>query len=385
MSSRQFVSIILAPEPIARLTTPSCEKNYGPGIRGEKTAHDAGSGGQFVNDLANDMATSAVPLDDSGETQSSPLQPLSPINLAIGSGLYSATTSATMTVITPDVPYSNAPDPPCEDDSSLPATTSFSDTISIWTLPTICLDTPTLCGTGPFPWTVDPNKTKTPRMITPATQTAHRERPQGWLAPPYPQLATPPSQTGYIGSTGAKPGTLISLSTGPVRIAQKVPTAHIMGATQDPQAAHLEHPALNLDIPRHERVRRTFPSGDLASEPLPMELDARAKIPKPQPQTARAMTTLGALLGGPQIGGPDNGHPVGAGSSPGKLNNREELPSFVGRREDDEQISTNIEDADSSTDSIWDSHANHVRGPAEGIMVALMAAVSSALVLVMML
>ena len=375
MSSRQFVSIVLALKPIARLTTLSCEKNYGPRIRDEDIAQDPGSGGPSVNALANDMTASAVSVDDVGVTQSSPVQAPGPINLAIGSGLYSDTTSATRSVTSPNFPYSNGSDLPCEDDSSAPATTSFSDTISFWPLPTICVDTPTLCGTGPFLWTVLAGKPKRPRMITPAAQTAHRERPQGWLAPPYPQVATSPSQTGYIRSTGAKPDISIPPSTDPVHITPKVPTAHFKGATQDPQAAHLEHPALNLDIPRHGRVRRSFPSHDQVPEALPMELAARAKIPKPQPQTARAMTTLGALLGGPRIGGPENGHPVSAGSSAGKLNDREE----------DEQIPAADEETDTSTDSIWDSHGNHVRGPADGSMVALMATISLAVVLLMLL
>lgn len=159
-----------------------------------------------------------------------------------------------------------------------------------------------------------------------------------------------------------------------------------MGATQDPQAAQLEHPALNLDMPPYGRMRRTSPSHDLASEPLPIGIGARAKIPKPQPQTARAMGTLGAGLGGPQIGGPDSGHPVGAGSSPGRLSNREELATLVDRREAaDEQTSPENNDTDTATDSIWDSHANHVRGPADSFMVALMVTISSALVLVMIL
>ena len=338
-----------------------------------------------MNVLMNGRTVSAVSVDDDGATQSSPLQPLSPINLAIGSGIYSATTSATISLTTPDVPYPNDPDPPCEEDSGAPATRSLSNTISLWPLPTICFDTPALCATEPFQWTVRLDKTKSPRTVTPAAQTAHRERPQGWLAPPYPQATASPSQTGYIGSTGAKPNDPILVSTSRVRVAQKVPTAHIMGATQDPQAAHLEHPALNLDIPRHGRVRRTFPSSDSASEPLPLELDARAKIPKPQPQTARAMATLGALLGGPQNGGSDNGHPVGAGSSLGKLNSREEVAALVERREADKQTSIDDENADTLTPSIWDSHANHVRDPADSFVVALMATISSAVVLVLIL
>lgn len=111
-----------------------------------------------------------------------------------------------------------------------------------------------------------------------------------------------------------------------------------------------------------------------------MELDARAKIPKPQPQTARAMATLG--LGGPQLGGPDNGHPVAK-----RLDDRAELASVVEvePRGEDEQTSTEDEEKDASTDSIWDSHASHVRGAAESFMVALMAATLSTVVLVMIL
>jgi hypothetical protein len=111
-----------------------------------------------------------------------------------------------------------------------------------------------------------------------------------------------------------------------------------------------------------------------------MELEARAKIPKPQPQTARAMATLGVDLGGPQLGGPNNGHPVG------KLSNRAELAACVDPRGEGEQTSTNDEeDTYTSTHSIWDSHANHGRDPADSFMVALMAATWSALVLVIML
>lgn len=372
MSPRQLVSIAPTPGPTARLTAHSCEKNYGPGIRGRHIAHDAGSDDKSDNVLANGIAARAVSDDNDDVTQSSPLQPLDLINLSIGSGIYSATTSATTSVTNPDVPYSDGSDPTCTDYSSAPATTTTSNTISFWPLPTICFKSPALCGTEPSLWTIHLDKTKSPRTITPAAQTAHRERPQGWLAPPRPQVVTSPSQTGYIGSTEANPDYPITLTTNPVRIAEKVPTAHVMGPTQDPQVAHLEHPALNLDMPPHGRVRRTFSSHDQASEPLPMELDARAKIPKPQPQTARAMGT-GAGLGGPQIGGPDNGHPVDAGSSPGKLSIREE----------DEQTSAEDRDTDTATDSIWASHANHVRGPADSFMVALMVTISSALVLVM--
>jgi len=383
MSPRQLVSIAPTPGPTARLTAHSCEKNYGPGIRGRHIARDAGFDDQFANVLANGIAASAVSDYNDDVTQSSPPQLLDLINLSIGSGIHSAPTSVTMSVTTPDVPYPYGSDPTCTDYPSAPATATTSNTISFWPLPTICFKSPALCGTEPSLWTIHLDKTKSPRTITPAAQTAHRERPQGWLAPPRPQVVTSPLQTGYIGSTGANPDYPTALSTSPVRAAQKVPTAHVMGPTQDPQAAHLEHPALNLDMPPHGRVRRTFPSHDQVSEPLPMELDARAKIPKPQPQTARAMGTLGAGIGGPQIGGPDNGHPVGAGSSSGKLSNREELAALVDRREAGEQTSTEDNDTDTATDSIWDSHANPVRGPADSFMVALMVTISSAVVLVM--
>lgn len=386
MSPRQLVSIAPTPGPTARLTTHSCEKNYGPVVRGRHIARDAGSDDQFTNVVASGIAASAVSDDNDDVTRSSPLQPLDLINLSIGSGIYPATTSATTTVTTLNVSYSNGSDHTCTDYSSTHATTTTSNTIPFWPLPTVCFKSPALCGTEPSLWTIHLDKTKSPRKITPAAQTAHRERPQGWLAPPRPQVVTSPAQTGYIGSTGAVIDYSITFSTSPVHIAQKVPTAHIMGATQDPQAAHLEHPALNLDMPPHGRVRRTSPSYDLASEPFPMELDARAKIPKPQPQTARAMGTLGAGLGGPQIGGPDNGHPVGAGSSPGKLSNREEIAALFDQREEaDEQTSTENNDAGSSTDSIWDSHANHVRAPTDSFTVALMVVISSAVVFVMIL
>jgi hypothetical protein len=326
------------------------------------------------------MAASAVSVDDGGAIQSSPLQPVGPVNLAIGSGIYPATTLATTSVTTPDVPYSDGSDPTCTDDSSVPATTNSSDTTSFWPLPTICIDTPPLGVTGPFPWTVDLDNTKSPRMITPAPQTAHRERPQGWLVPPFPQLADTAPQTGYVVSTGGNPNHPIPLSTGLVPAAHKVIVDKVVVPTQDPQAARLERPALNLDISRHGRVRRVLPSPDLASEPLPMKLEARAKIPKPQPQTARAMATLGVDLGGPQLGGPNNGHPVG------KLSNRAELAACVDPRGEGEQTSTNDEeDTYTSTHSIWDSHANHGRDPADSFMVALMAATWSALVLVIML
>jgi len=216
-------------------------------------------------------------------------------------------------------------------------------------------------------------------MITPAPQTAHRERPQGWLLPPYAQLATPSSQTGYVGSTGANPNHPIPLSTGLVPVANKVIVDKVVVPTQDPQAARLERPALNLDIPRHGRVRRVSPSHDPSPEALPMELNARAKIPKPQPQTARAMATHGVDLGGPQLAGPDNGHPVG------KRSNRAELAALVNPRGEDERTTTEDEEKDGSTDSIWDSRANHVRGTAESFMVASMAATLSTVVVVMIL
>jgi hypothetical protein len=110
-----------------------------------------------------------------------------------------------------------------------------------------------------------------------------------------------------------------------------------------------------------------------------MELNARAKIPKPQPQTARAMATHGVDLGGPQLAGPDNGHPVG------KRSNRAELAALVNPRGEDERTTTEDEEKDGSTDSIWDSRANHVRGTAESFMVASMAATLSTVVVVMIL
>lgn len=325
------------------------------------------------------MAASAVSVDDGGSIQSSPLQPVGPVNLAIGTGLYPDTTLATTSVTNPNVPYSDGSDPTCTDDSSVPATTTSSDTTSFWPLPTICIDTPPLCVTGPFPWTIDLDNTKSPRMITPAPQTAHRERPQGWLLPPYAQIATPSSQTGYVGLTGANLNHPIPLSTGLVPVTHKVIVDKVVVPTQDPQAAQLERPALNLDIPRHGRVRRVLPSYDPALDPLPNELDARAKIPKPQPQTARAMATLGVDLGGPQLAGSDNGHPVG------KRSNRAELEVLVEPRGEEGQTTTEDEDRNTSPDTIWDSHANHVRGPADSSMVVLVAATLSALVLVMIL
>jgi hypothetical protein len=361
-----------------QLTTHSCEKNYGPSVRDRRDIRGGRSDGQSGDILTNDMTAAADSVDDGGAVQSSPLQPVSPVNLAIGTGLYPDTTLATTSVTTPNVPYSDGSDPTCTDDSSVSATTTFSDTTSFWPLPTICIDTPPLCVTGPFPWTIDLDNTKSPRMITPAPQTAHRERPQGWLLPPYPQLATPSSQTGYVGSTGANLNHPIPLSTGLAPAANKVLAAHAV-PTQDPQAAQLERPALNLDIPRHGRDRRVVPSHDFASESLPMELDARAKIPKPQPQTARAMATLGIDLGGPQLAGPDNGHPMR------RLSNRAELAARADRRGDDAQTSTDDEDTDTSTHSIWDSQANHVRGTADRYMVTLTAATLSALLLVMIL
>lgn len=361
-----------------RLTIHSCEKNYGPSIRDRLDTRDGRSEGQSVDILTNDMTAAADSVDDGGAIQSSPLQPVSAANLAIGTGLYPDTTLATTSVTTANVPYSDGSDATCTDDSSVPATTTFSDTTSFWPLPTVCIDTPPLCVTGPFPWTIDLDNTKSPRIITPAPQTAHRERPQGWLLPPYPQLATPSSQTGYVGSTGANPNHPIPLSTGLAPAANKVLAAHVV-PTQDPQAAQLERPALNLDIPRHGRDRRVVPSHDFASESLPMELDARAKIPKPQPQTARAMATLGIDLGGPQLAGPDNGHPMR------RLSNRAELAARADRRGDDAQTSTDDEDTDTSTHSIWDSQANHVRGTADRYMVTLTAATLSALLLVMIL
>lgn len=334
------------------------------------------------------MAASAVFVFNDHAMQSSPLVTDDPLDLTTTSGIYSGTTLATTSVAIPDVPYSNGPDPICTDYSTAPATTTFSTTIPFWPLPTICLKTPTLCETGPFLWTVHMDKMESPRMNTPAPQTAHRERPQGWLVPPYPQVAASLSQTGYIEPTEANPDHPLPLPTGPVHAQQKIPTAQLMGRpTQDPQAARLEVPALNLDIPGHGRVRRALPSQDLPSEALPLELDARAKIPKPQPQTARAMATKGVDLGGSQLGGPDNGHPVGAGLSPAQLNNRAEIAAVVDRRDEDEQ--TPAEDEDDDTDlsaaSIWDSHANHARNPAAKLTVALMATILSGLVLVMVL
>ena len=344
-------------------------------------ARDVRADDQFVNVLANAMAANAVSDLNGDAMQSSPLVTDDPLDLTSTSGIYSATTLATTSVTIPDIPYSIGPDPTCTDYSTAPATTTFSTSIPFWPLPTICLKSPALCGTGSSLWTVHLDKTESPRMNTPAPQTAHRERPQGWLVPPYAQVAASPSQTGYIEPTEANPDHPLPLSTGPVRVEQKVPTAELMNRpTQDPQAARLEVPALNLDIPGPGRVRRALPSQDLASETLPLELVARAKIPKPQPQTARSMATKGIDLGGPQLGGPDDGHPVGAGSSSAKLNNRD-------CRDEDSQASAEDEDDDTdpSTASIWDSHANPARDPSGSFTVALMAAILSALVLVMVL
>ena len=343
-------------------------------------ARDVRADDQFVNVLANAMAANAVSDLNGDAMQSSPLVTDDPLDLTSTSGIYSATTLATTSVTIPDIPYSIGPDPTCTDYSTAPATTTFSTSIPFWPLPTICLKSPALCGTGSSLWTVHLDKTESPRMNTPAPQTAHRERPQGWLVPPYAQVAASPSQTGYIEPTEANPDHPLPLSTGPVHVEQKAPTAQLMNRpTQDPQAAQLERPALNLDIPRHGRDRRVVPSDDFASESLPMELDARAKIPKPQPQTARAMATLGIDLGGPQLAGPDNGHPMR------RLSNRAELAARADRRGDDAQTSTDDEDTDTSTHSIWDSQANHVRGTADRYMVTLTAATLSALLLVMIL
>jgi hypothetical protein len=331
------------------------------------------------------MSANDDSVNDGDATQSSPLKLDGPLNPSIGSGIYPATTLATTSVTTPDVPYSNGPDPTCTDDSSTPATITSSDTISFWPLPTICHKSPALCETGQILWTINLDDTNSPRMINPTPQTAHRERPQGWLMPPYPQLVTP-SQTGYSGPTGASPGYPITLSTTLARVEQKVPTAHLMGRpTQDPQAAHLEHPDLNLDVPGHGRVRRAFPSQDIAPEALSTKLEARAKIPKLQPQTARAMLTGVAGSGNQQLGGPDTGHPVGAGSAAGKLKNRDAVAALVDPRGEDEQTSTEDEDTDISTASIWESYANHVRSPADSFMVALMVIMLSTVVLVMIL
>jgi hypothetical protein len=130
-------------------------RQYVSSVSGRRIARDAHSKGQPVNIRADGMAASAVSVDDGGAIQSSPLQPVGPVNLAIGSGIYPATTLATTSVTTPDVPYSDGSDPTCTDDSSVPATTNSSDTTSFWPLPTICIDTPPLGVTGPFPWTVD--------------------------------------------------------------------------------------------------------------------------------------------------------------------------------------------------------------------------------------
>ena len=357
--------------------------NYGPSIRGRSIARGAHSDSQTVNVVADDMDASALPVDDDGAIQSSPLHPVGPVNLTTSSGTYSATTRVTSSITIPGIPYSNGSNSTCTDYSSAPETTSLSSTISSWRLTTICSDTPTLCGTGPFPRTVHANKTKSPRMITPAPQTAHRERPQGFLFPPLPQVMATPLQTGYAGSTGAKPDYPIPFPTAPVRAAQKVPVAQHIAPTQDPQAAHWEHPALNLDIPRQGRVRRTLPSHDLTPEAFPAaKLDARVITLKPQPQTARAMATLGLGAGGPGLDGAlDNGHPVA------KLSNRGQLAAVVvDRLEDaDEQVSIRDGDTGTSTASIWNSHANRVRGTADSSRVTLMATILSVVALVMVL
>ena len=362
--------------------------------------------GQFVNVLANSAATSAVSVDEDSATQTFSLPPVGPVSLATSSDIDPATALTTTFDTTPEVPYSNGSVTTCTDYPSAPATTNHSNTntISFWPLPTICFDTPTLCGTGPFPWTVHLNKTSSPRMVSSVAQTVHPERPQGFLAPPDPQLTPTPLQTGYVGSMGSAPNHSIPLSTGPVRMANKVPVAQLMAPTQDPQAARLERPALNLDIPQNRRVRRVLPSNDLAPEVVPMEVNARAKIPKPQPQTARAMATGAGDLGGPQLDALDNGHPVDAGSSPVGLGHKAELAALLDPREEDEQ--TAIQDVSSATvgvgdvqstaydrgkdtatatDSIWDSRANHKLKSADSSVMALMATILSALVLVMIL
>ena len=194
-------------------------------------------------------------------------------------------------------------------------------------------------------------------------------------------MATP-LQTGYAGSTGAKPDYPIPFPTAPVRATIKVPVAQHIAPTQDPQAVHWEHPALNLDIPQHGRVRRMLHSHDPTPEAFPAaKLEARVITLKPQPQTARAMATLGLGAGGPGLAGAlDNGHPVP------KLSNRGQLAAGVDRREDaDEKASTRDVDTEISTASIWDSHANRVRGTTDSSRVKLMVTTLSVVVFVMVL
>jgi hypothetical protein len=244
-------------------------------------------------------------------------------------------------------------------------------------------------------------------MVSPVAQTAHLERPQGFLAPPDPQLASTPSQTVYVGPTGAALNYSIPLSagSGSVRVAQKIPIAQLMAPTQDPQAARLERPALNLDPPRHKRAKRTLASHGLAPEDSPVTLDARAKIPKPQPQTARAMATGDGSLGGPQMGDAlDNGHPVDAGSSPAGMDHRVELTALLDPRGKDKETaigdsssqmtgvenmqssagdhSDDEEDTASAPASILDSRASRMFETTDSSVMALMATTLSALVLV---
>jgi len=382
-----------------------CEKNYGPGIRGRRIAPDAQPVGRCGPDFDNVPCLDDTPFgtccsrtgwcSNGTENCVSPLlPPVGPVSLPTSSDVYPATISPTTTTtiitIIPYVPYPNSSDDTCTDNSSAPAITSHSNTntVSFWPLPTICFDTPTLCGTGPFPWTVHLNKTKTPRIIPPVAPTTHLERPQGFLRVLDPQIASTQPQSGYVASTGATPTYSIPLATAPVHIAQKDPVAQVMALPPDPQAARLERPALSLDIPGQGRVRRNLHSRKLAAEAVPMKLGPGAKLPRPLPQTARAMATGDVGLGGPQIAALDNSHPVNAGLSPAGINSRANPAVLVDRREEDEQTDhsssatagVDVHTA-TTTPKTWDSRASRVCGSADGSMTALMAAMLLALVL----
>lgn len=96
---------------------------------------------------------------------------------------------------------------------------TFCGTPSVWCMPTICFDTPTLCGTGPFPTAHMTNLPGMPGFPTAATTTmsttnlttmtnvprvppeeltARLEQHQGAaLDPPYRRLAPAQAQTDY--------------------------------------------------------------------------------------------------------------------------------------------------------------------------------------------
>jgi hypothetical protein len=358
MSTGQLVSIALKLSPVARLTIIRCEKNYGPGIRARQLTvnlHSNGRCGSGFDDASCDSVGPFRRSDEANATQT-PAQPSYGTATSTDSlNITFLTGPPTLSTTNPDTPYETTPEITYTEYTTTTTTVYTSSSASIWLLPTICFDIPTLCGTGPFPWTVHPHSSIPPttnvlRMISPAAQpaaqTARLEHAQfGGLDPPLLRLRAAPSlseNSNPTGPTAADPSTLTTLPT--------------------PRKAPL-------------------PNNDIAAETLSTNSDSQdKKVIKPQPQTARMQQQNGGGGGGmdnPQAGGSDNGHPpyavvVEAGSSIAVIT---PVASGVAARAD-------IVGSRDDNDDREESRATHACNLADGFTGGLMAAAAVLFVVV---